>query len=256
MNEILRRIKKEAEAMPAGFELPNFYRVCAHEMEFCRKNFAEHPMLTRLREDVIPFVRDNYGHGMEHAQKVAIEAGAIVLVESRGGDVETARRLALLAQVSGLLHDICRLEPDHAAKGAEMARVILHDYPLSAADKEGISFAIANHEAFQSLSEPDGANAALLSGALYDADKFRWGPDNFTTTLWEICDYQEWSLSEIIKRFPDGVEKIKEIASTFRTETGKKYGPEFIDLGLALGRRIYKLLLEFSPSYPERRLNP
>ncbi|MDY7000217.1 MAG: hypothetical protein SVS15_00360, partial [Thermodesulfobacteriota bacterium] len=225
MNETLRRIKKEAGAMPAGLELPSFYRVCAHELESSQKNFAEHPMLARLREDVIPFLRDNYGHGMEHAEKVAVEAGAIVLAESRRENVDTARYLALLAQISGLLHDVCRLEPDHAAKGAEMARTILHDYPLSAEDKEEICFAIASHEAFQPPPKPMDTDAELLSGALYDADKFRWGPDNFTTTLWEICDHQEWSLSEIVERFPDGVEKIKEIASTFRTGPGKKYGP-------------------------------
>ena len=248
MNEPLKRIKEEAGALTTGLELPGFYRVCAHELESSQKNFAEHPMLGRLREDVIPFLRDNYGHGMEHAKKVAVEAGAIVLVESRRKDVEAANYLALLAQVSGLLHDVCRLEPDHAAKGAEMAQTILHDYPLSVEDKEKISFAIASHEAFQPLQNSMDVEAELLSGALYDADKFRWGPDNFTTTLWEICDHQEWSLSEIVERFPEGVEKIKEIASTFRTGTGKKHGPEFIELGLALGQRIYKLLLKYSPS--------
>ncbi len=248
MSEALKRIKEEAGAMLDGLELPGFYRVCSRELEFSQKNFAGHPMLARLKEDVLPFLRDNYGHGVEHARKVSVEAGAIVLVECRRKEAEAARYLALLAQLSGLLHDVCRLETDHAAKGAQMARIILHDYPLSAKDKEKISFAIAGHEAFQPLLDPVDEDAELLSGALYDADKFRWGPDNFTTTLWEIRDHQEWPLSEIVKRFPDGIKKIREIASTFRTETGKKYGPEFIELGLALGQRIYKRLLEYSAS--------
>ena len=34
-----------------------------------------------------------------------------------------------------------------------------------------------------------------------------------------------------------GIEKIKE---TFRTATGKRYGPEFIDQGIAIGNAIYE----------------
>jgi hypothetical protein len=34
-----------------------------------------------------------------------------------------------------------------------------------------------------------------------------------------------------------GIEKIKE---TFRTDTGKRYGPEFIDQGIAIGDIIYE----------------
>jgi hypothetical protein len=33
-----------------------------------------------------------------------------------------------------------------------------------------------------------------------------------------------------------GIEKIKE---TFRTATGKRYGPEFIDQGLAIGNALF-----------------
>jgi len=38
-----------------------------------------------------------------------------------------------------------------------------------------------------------------------------------------------------------GIARIKD---TFRTETGKVYGPEFIDLGLAIGEKIYRFLQE------------
>ena len=34
-----------------------------------------------------------------------------------------------------------------------------------------------------------------------------------------------------------GIEKIKE---TFRTETGKQFGPEFIDMGISIGNAIYE----------------
>jgi hypothetical protein len=39
----------------------------------------------------------------------------------------------------------------------------------------------------------------------------------------------------------EGIAAIKE---TFRTETGKIYGPEFIELGLKIGRKVYQFLQE------------
>jgi hypothetical protein len=34
------------------------------------------------------------------------------------------------------------------------------------------------------------------------------------------------------------------IRDTFRTATGRRYGPEFIDLGLKIGEEIHKFLKE------------
>jgi hypothetical protein len=39
----------------------------------------------------------------------------------------------------------------------------------------------------------------------------------------------------------EGISGIKE---TFRTETGKIYGPEFIELGLKIGGKVYQFLEE------------
>ena len=39
----------------------------------------------------------------------------------------------------------------------------------------------------------------------------------------------------------EGISWIKE---TFRTETGKIYGPEFIELGLKIGEKVHQFLLE------------
>jgi hypothetical protein len=40
------------------------------------------------------------------------------------------------------------------------------------------------------------------------------------------------------------MEGIAEIKDTFRSETGRVYGPEFIDLGLKIGEKIYQFLKE------------
>ena len=251
MHETLERIRRQAAAMAAEMPRPSFYALHADQMRYCWNMFFDHPLVLRMREDVLPFLLDTYGHGIEHSKTVAIEAGAIVMVErgshtpgsdTTGQDMSRTRRLALLAQLAGLLHDTRRMEEHHAAKGAELCHIILHDYPLEPAEKDSIAFAVANHEAFADHEDAPDPDTALVAGALYDADKFRWGPDNFTTTLWEICDYLELDLEEITERFPQGVEMIGRIADTFRTPTGRRFGPEFIDIGLSLGRRVYDLM--------------
>ncbi|WP_028586907.1 hypothetical protein [Desulfocurvus vexinensis] len=242
MNKLLARMKTEARAMVARQEMPGFYTQCARELDYSRSTFFDNPLLVRLQEDVIPFLYDDYGHGIDHAKKVAIEAGAIVLAEMRQGDIARARHLALLAHLAGLLHDICRLEDDHAARGAELSTSILADYPLAPEDLARVAFAISDHEAFTTRRDTADPEAALLSGALYDADKFRWGPDNFSTTLWEMCDYNEVPVADILRRFPAGVAKIREVAGTFRTATGRTFGPRFIELGLALGEELHAKL--------------
>ena len=221
-------------------KVPRFYDLCATQYAYSKEIFFSHPLILRCREDVLPFLNDEFGHGIEHCKKVSIEAGTIVINELGRQDLHFARHILLLAQLSGLMHDICRLEPEHAQKGAELALLILRDYPLSQDDKEKIYFAISDHEAFQPRQDTCDELTKILSGALYDADKFRWGPDNFVTTLWEICDYQEWSLEKILLRFPQGMEMIKSISMTFRTETGQTFGPEFIEIGLEIGHALYR----------------
>ncbi len=240
-NKIFETIKNEAKAYASQFKL-SFYDHFAPEVSYAREMFFDHPLILRCAEDVLPFLNDDYGHGVDHSKKVAIDAGALVIIEFFHSDPKLCRHMVILAELCGLLHDTCRLEPDHAIESAHLAMKILRDFPLSDADKEMIFYSIKNHEAFRPTSSPPNHLSRLLGSALYDADKFRWGPDNFTTTLWEICDYQDWSLKKIIEKFPKGMEIIKSISDTFRTNTGQIYGPEFIEAGLKIGNFIYQKL--------------
>ncbi len=244
----LEQVKREAKNLAGMQPQPRFYDRFAPELAFSKDLFFDHPLVVRCCEDALPFLVDDYGHGIDHAKKVAVDAGAIALVEAQPWGMDQARHLCLLAQLSGLLHDICRLEPEHALRGAEVSAQILAYFPLADRDKEMIAFAIRNHEAFRPMETSADHQEELLASCLYDADKFRWGPDNFGTTLWEICDYEEWCLREILAKFPEGVERIRGIANTFRTEVGKTFGPEFIELGLSLGNRLYTLLRQHCPS--------
>lgn len=239
MNNVFAKLQKEAREY-SNHKRPSFYEYLAPEHSNSRETFFEHPLMLRCFEDVTPFLDHEFGHGIEHSQNVAIEAGTITLAETKQTNSQANRHLTLLAQISGLLHDICRMEKDHAVQGAKLSFEILKDYPLSDKDKQMISFAIANHEAFKQDSPAPDYSYELLSGALYDADKFRWGPDNFVTTMWEICDYQEWTLDNILERFPNAFEIINSISETFKTPTGQIFGPEFIEIGLELGNYLYR----------------
>ena len=185
----------------------------------------------------------------------------------------------ILIQIAGLLHDIKRKHKNHAQKGAEFAEKFLKTgYDLSSDDIYFVCNAIREHEAFKNNHGSSNAqlskntsyknNAAhngdyednkagaikmyhkeknnlktalFLSGALYDADKFRWGPDNFTHTVWDMVMFSDTPFEEFKKRYPSGMAKLAEIKDTFRTDTGRKYGPEFITLGIKIG----EILSEF-----------
>jgi len=115
---------------------------------------------------------------------------------------------------------------------------------LAGREAQAIVSAIRNHEAFHETETIEDDMGSLVSGALYDADKFRWGPDNFTATLWDIIEDAHIDIRYALMGYQKGMEGIGRIRETFRTETGKKYGPEFIDIGILLGKELYEKLLK------------
>ncbi|MBF0302337.1 MAG: HD domain-containing protein [Desulfamplus sp.] len=187
----------------------------------------------------------------------------------------------LLVQTAGLLHDIKRKEKEHSAEGAKFTREFLSNgrYPFTSDEIDIVCNAIIEHEAFQNkgknsvssdlnikesgaadisgrLSSSNNSSCGLSSGglinqqkrsflisnSLYDADKFRWGTDNFTHTVWDMVIFANVPLSEFIRRYPAGMATLEQIKSTFRTDTGKLYGPDFIDLGIETGNRLLKTI--------------
>jgi len=249
MNSALCEFRKEARTIAQSLGVAEFHRACQADCEHSHEHFFDHPVIFRLREDVIPFLYDDYGHGIEHAKNVAIDAGAIVLAESRQVDRDICRRMVLLAQVAGLLHDICRLDEEHARHSAEASRRILAPYPLSAEDRDIVAQAIACHEISGPATPLGDPIRQCVAGALHDADVFRWGPDYFVTMLWEICDYEEWPLSAIIDRFPTAMQHATSRAACFHTATGRAYGPDLIERGLVVSRRMYATLHDYCETH-------
>jgi len=137
------------------------------------------------------------------------------------------------------------MENKHASAGARAAREILYDFPLSPLEVNCVAEAIANHEAFSKPQTCETLTGQLVADSLYDADKFRWGPDNFTHTVWYMMSYHQVGIAELCGRFPWGVDGILKIKDTFRTNIGVQYGPEIIDLGVRIGKEIYQHLQRY-----------
>lgn len=230
--EIARRITREVGE-------PLFYGLQGACVDESASLFKGDPLVRKAVAEM-ESRPDRIGHGLNHATKVAVDAGAIILVERGAMDApEKVRRLVTLAHVAGVLHDIRREEKEHARLGAEEARRILEDYDLRDGEQDAIVSAIANHEAFRPSQPVSDADGQLLSDALYDADKFRWGPDNFSDMLWDMVSRRDVPLSALLGRFLKGLEGVGRIRETFRSETGRRYGPDFIDRGMEIGRRLY-----------------
>ncbi len=230
------------ERIASGMEPPRFYLDKKAEVEESRDAFENHPLV----RDAVAIVEnrgDVLGHGLSHARKVAIDAGALVLVETHGRESpQRRRRLLLLAHLSGVLHDIKREQPEHARRGAEEAALILEDFDISGGEREAIVQAIRNHEAFKASEPLQDPSLQLISDALYDADKFRWGPDNFTETVWMMVAPLKVPIAALLGHFETSLEGIVRIKDTFRTPTGRVYGPDFIDKGLLIGKELYREL--------------
>jgi len=246
MEDIYEEMIVASKEIAASFPQPRFYVACKEPLRFSHSLFEENPQVTRCRALVLGELRDDLGHGMDHVQKVALEAGALAYVEGEGLSWEESlrREACLLAQIAGLLHDLRRKERDHAKASASAALRVLQQISISPKQVEHIVQAIANHEAFVEPKKIDSPVGQMISDALYDADKFRWGPDNFTQTLWQMLRSSGAPIAPLIQRFPKGMEGISSIKETFRTATGKIYGPEFIELGLKIGEKIYLFLQE------------
>ncbi len=235
---LLEQARQHLHALADTFPQPSFYR--DHIVESARAQAVDSSssLVANARERMNQ-VGDPLGHGFHHARKVALDAATIVFAES--GINESADNLARLALMAGYLHDIRRDRSEHPAQAAEYVEYHYHDQ-LQKTEIGMICFAIRNHEAFVEPAETDNKDRELLSDVLYDADKFRWGPDNFLYTVWDMAASMNLTSRQVIKGYDNGIRGIQQVRESFRTPTGKKYGPEFIDIGLMMGEELISFL--------------
>ena len=238
-------LKQKARQIAARLPMPDFYRDHSDALARAHHQLDQDPLLGELRCFVTEHLDDDFGHGIGHALKVAADAGALSLIEGQraGHSKDLILRTSLSCQAAGLIHDIHRKHKDHAIAGARVAQEALGAFAFRAGEIDDICYAIRNHEAFQRITAPPTATACFLSDCLYDADKFRWGPDNFTDTLWDMVAFFNPSVADFVARYPGGMQRLEQIKATFRSYTGKKYGPQMIDLGIVIGQELMTIIL-------------
>ena len=238
------RLRERARQIVSEFPPPDFYDVHPRSHRLSHRVFYNNPTVVKLQGYLATRLDDDFGHGLHHAVKVSLDAGSLLAIEGSRRNLAEPAVIAriILVQCAGLLHDIKRKKKDHSHRGAQKARQILRQYPLTRADVEDICQAIRNHEAFRPIVAVDTLEGRLVSDCLYDADKFRWGPDNFTDTIWEMVAFYNPSLSSFMERYPKGMAALRKIKTTFRTPAGQTYGPQFIDLGIAIGQKLHAVI--------------
>lgn len=243
INNVFEQLKNASQILAAEC-LPDFYNHFARQHRQSKELFFTSPLIGHCKADVLPLFKneERVTYAIEHAKKVAIDAGMLVLIEGQGWSMKHIKRLALLAQIAGLFHDVCRHETEHAPRSAKYACQVLHDYPLCDREKDMIAFAIRNHETSLPEIKREDHAYQCISNAVYDADKFRWGPDTVNTIIWEICAHSTCSPEEIPVHFSDSIPKIQALRSTFRTRTGQLYGPQFVDQGITIASHIHNNL--------------
>jgi len=57
-------------------------------------------------------------------------------------------------------------------------------------------------------------------------------------------NHQGLTPQQLIERFPWGMTGMLRIADTFRTATGRQFGPEIIETGIEIGKEIYRYLVQ------------
>lgn len=240
MNEIYTKLRERALALARELAEPAFYNEHRAEVEQATEALRSHDLVHQCRGHLDEASLE-CAHGLCHCEAVARDAGAIVLIESRsaGLDDGTVNDLFVAAVLAGLLHDIKRKEHNHAVLGSIEADRILSGMGLDDRNRRYVADAIRNHEAFKEQFGAEDAAGRLVSDALYDADKFRWGPENFTTTLWLMVDARLTPPRKLHSVFQDKMKGIERIKETFRTGTGRRFGPEIIDQGIVIGASVY-----------------
>jgi len=243
MDPLYLKLKQKAIEIKKKIPPPSFYTKFNKELQIS-DSFLYHKSILKKCISYLRIEQEEMGHGFTHSKIVAKEAGAVVIIEAKnyGISMEKLEELIITVQIAGLLHDIKRGCNNHAIKGSIEVSKLLKCFDIKERLKRYIIIAVRNHEAFKNPIPAEDKYGQLISDALYDADKFRWGPDNFTNTIWHMLEYENISPDEFLKKYYKGIKYIEKVKNTFRTGTGKIYGIEIINLGLQIGKILYKEL--------------
>ena len=240
LETLYQKLRDLSRQVAGTLEKPSFYRTFPSEIAWSERLLSNDRTVRACRAQLDEALLE-CAHGLCHCEAVARDAGALVAIEGRMRGLEEGEigPLAQAAIIAGLLHDIKRKEQDHAVLGSIEAAQVLGRLEFDQRLTGYITYAIRNHEAFKAVCDLGDEAGCLVSDALYDADKFRWGPENFTTTLWLIVDDRQMPPDRLHAVFQEKMRGIASIKETFRTGTGKKFGPEIIEQGITIGNAVF-----------------
>ena len=159
MQSIYARLREQSRQIVSSFPSPDFYQDQSQAYEYSSRLFRADPEIRNLCRFVSDNLDDDFGHGLQHAVKVTIDAGALMNIEGQaaGYSESMLSRRTRIVQCAGLLHDTMRKKKDHSKHGADYARTVLEDYSLSYNEIEDVCRAIQNHEAFKGNTPIDTA---------------------------------------------------------------------------------------------------
>ncbi len=132
MKDIYEEMITTSCGIAASFPQPRFYTCCKDPLHLSRSLFEEDGQVMKCRNYILSQLNDDLGHGLDHSEKVALEAGTLAYIEGERLYLEESsrREVCLLAQTAGLLHDLRRGEKDHAKASAFSASRILQELSL------------------------------------------------------------------------------------------------------------------------------
>ncbi|MEN8753193.1 MAG: hypothetical protein AB1Z18_10495, partial [Desulfobacterales bacterium] len=81
MVTVYTRLQRRARQIVSRYPPPDFYTDFSRAFSLSRATFDTHPTISDLRFFVTQRLEDDFGHGLLHATKVALDAGCLVMAE-------------------------------------------------------------------------------------------------------------------------------------------------------------------------------
>ena len=102
MEIIYTRIRQRARQIVSQYPSPDFYQDHSLANELSLQYLETNPFTEKLRSFVAEHLEDDFGHGIKHALKVAIDAGALMIIENKlvGRSDNFINQRVIIAQLS------------------------------------------------------------------------------------------------------------------------------------------------------------
>ena len=79
MVTVYTQLQRRARQIVSRYPPPDFYTELSRAFSLSRFSFDTHPTISDLRFFVTQRLEDDFGHGLLHATKVALDAGCLMM---------------------------------------------------------------------------------------------------------------------------------------------------------------------------------